>query len=398
MTAADRWILPDGIEEVLPPKAGNIENLRRTLLDTYRTWGYDLVIPPLAEYLESLLTGVGHDLDLLTFKLTDQLSGRLMGLSADSTQQVARMDAHSLKKEGVARYCYCSPVLHTRPASIHVNRSPIQIGAELYGHRDVQCDIEIVSLMLASLQSIGLKDLTLDLGHVGIYRALTQYIELPTQLEQELYRILRSQSLPDLDHFISQHRGQYPKLEKIALLTSLVGDESVLDKAQQQLGDLGEAITGPLSRISAVADAIKTSFPKVHLHIDLAELKDLNYHTGLVFSAFAPDKGIALAKGGRYDDTGVVFGRARSATGFSADLKVLADLLTQTSTATAAVLAPIVEDPSQKQALEAKVAELRAQGVRVIQSFGLDTDTQGNLGTNQTLALENGQWVVKPNE
>ena len=185
MTQVERWLLPDGIEEILPPEAANIEFLRRQVLDLLGTWGYNLVIPPMAEYLESLLTGVGHDVDLLTFKITDQLSGRMMGLSADNTQQVARMDVHSMHQENSARYCYSSPVLHTRPASIHASRSPIQVGAELYGIKSVAADIEIVSLMLEMLQNLGIEDLTLDLGHVAIYHNLTLSMDLPEAIDRQ---------------------------------------------------------------------------------------------------------------------------------------------------------------------------------------------------------------------
>ncbi len=394
MTAVDRWILPDGIEEVLPPEAGRIETIRRNLLDTFHTWGYDLVIPPLAEYLDSLLTGVGHDLDLLTFKLTDQLSGKLMGLSADSTQQVARMDAHSIQKPGVARYCYSCPVLHTRPASIHVNRSPIQIGAELYGYRAVECDIEIVSLMIACLQSVGVKDITLDLGHVGIYRALVENMALPKSLQAELYGILRSRSLPDLELFIQQNKTDYAQLDKVSLLADLVGDETVLSLAADQLKELGEAVNGPISRLTSVAEAIKANFPEIQLHFDLSELKDLNYHTGLVFSAFTSGAGTALAKGGRYDSTGEVFGRSRPATGFSADLKVLAKLISgEQEQKTQRILAPAISDDSD---LNSKIADLRSQGIAVIKSFGLEHDTPENHECSHVLESENGSWTVKP--
>lgn len=389
MTQVERWLLPDGIEEILPPEAANIEFLRRRVLDLLGTWGYDLVIPPMAEYLESLLTGVGHDVDLLTFKITDQLTGRLMGLSADNTQQVARMDVHSLHQQNSARYCYSSPVLHTRPASIHASRSPIQVGAELYGIKSVASDIEIVSLMLEMLQSLGIDELTLDLGHVAIYHSLTATMSLPEAINQQLYRLVRDRSIPDLEQFIAQHASSYPDMQLIADLSKYSGSRAILREAYAAYGHLGATITGHLDRLNKIADAIEIRYPKVTLNFDLAELKDYNYHTGLVFSAFTPTFGHAVAKGGRYDATGTVFGNSRPATGFSADLKVLAKLVKKTPD-TPAIFAPY----QGAQGLHSVVTALRQEHRRVIQAMTA-TETPEQLGCNQMLVQQDGQWVVK---
>ena len=386
MTIVDRWILPDGIEEILPPEAGRIEHLRREILDEFKLWGYELVIPPMAEFLESLLTGVGHDLDLLTFKLTDQLSGRTMGLSADNTQQVARMDAHSIQQEGTARYCYCSPVLHTKPASLHSGRSPIQIGAELYGFRGLNSDVEIVNLMLTVLSRLGVKNITLDLGHVSIYRAVADSIGLPDHLELQLYDLLRRKALPELDEFLTAQVAQYPELNRIAALAPLSGSRTVLEKAEELFADLGDAVTNALNRLNTIADSVAENFPEVNLHFDLSELKDYNYHTGLVFSAFVPGLGQALAKGGRYDATGEVFGRARPATGFSTDLKALAKLTQLNGQSDTTVFAP-ASTPM------AVMAAQRAKGIPVVQGLSGD-DTASSLGCNHQLVEQGGQWQV----
>lgn len=389
MTQVERWLLPDGIEEILPPEAANIEFLRRQVLDLLGTWGYNLVIPPMAEYLESLLTGVGHDVDLLTFKITDQLSGRMMGLSADNTQQVARMDVHSMHQENSARYCYSSPVLHTRPASIHASRSPIQVGAELYGIKSVAADIEIVSLMLEMLQNLGIEDLTLDLGHVAIYHSLTASMALPEAIDRQLYRLVRDRSIPDLEQFIALHASSYPDMQLVADLSKYSGSRDALRQAYTAYGHLGQTITGHLDRLNKIADAVEARYPKVTLNFDLAELKDYNYHTGLVFSAFTPRFGHAVAKGGRYDATGTVFGSSRPATGFSADLKILAKLVKKTAEAPA-IFAPYKGEGDLHRAVTA----LRQEHRRVIQAMTA-TETPEQLRCNQMLVQQDGQWVVK---
>ncbi len=391
MKHVERWLLPDGIEEILPPEAANIEFLRRQVLDLLTTWGYDLVIPPMAEYLESLLTGVGHDVDLLTFKITDQLSGRMMGLSADNTQQVARMDVHSMQQQNTARYCYSSPVLHTRPASIHASRSPIQVGAELYGIKSVAADIEIVCLMLEMLQGLGITDITLDLGHVAIYHSMVASMALPEDIDKQLYRLVRDRSLPDLSQFVAAHASTYPDMKLIADLNLYSGSRDTLVGAYKAFASIGPTITGHLDRLIKIADAIEVRYPKVALNFDLAELKDYNYHTGLVFSAFTPQFGHAVAKGGRYDATGTVFGSSRPATGFSADLKVLARLVKKVSDAPA-IFAPLKGGES----LHTAVTALRQSGRRVIQAMTA-AETPEQLNCNQILIQQDDHWVVKNN-
>ncbi|WP_320827154.1 ATP phosphoribosyltransferase regulatory subunit [Reinekea sp.] len=390
MTIAERWLLPDGIEEILPPQAARIETLRRALLDEYRAWGYDLLQPPSAEYLESLLTGVGHDLDLLTFKITDQRSGRLMGLSADRTQQVARMDAHSIPKRGVARYCYCSEVLHTNATHLLSSRSPMQIGAELYGYSGLDSEVEIVSLMLSSLKTAGLEQITVDLGHVGIYRALVAETSLTATEQAELYSLLRRRALPELRHWLARvemadgHKAIFLKLPDMA------GSLADLELWVEEFAQAPPAVLSALEILRAIAVAIRSAFPEVRIHFDLAELRDFSYHTGLVFSAFVPGFGQPVARGGRYDHTGEVFGRSRPATGFSSDLKILAALAVSNWAETPGILAPAGRGP----ALAAAIQALRAQGERVIQLFNEQPEID-ELGCDRVLVQDNGQWNVQ---
>ncbi len=390
MTIAERWLLPDGIEEILPPQAARIEALRRTLLDEYRAWGYDLLQPPSAEYLESLLTGVGHDLDLLTFKITDQQTGRMMGISADRTQQVARMDAHSIPKLGVARYCYCGSVLHTKATHLLSSRSPMQIGAELYGYSGIESEIEIVSLMLRSLEKAGLEEVTVDLGHIGIYHALVSETDLSKAQQTELYALLRLRALPELEQWLANSGLDSQQQQLFSGLPSMAGSADKIICWKQQLADAPAAVAEALNTLQTIADVLVQRFPKVRVHFDLAELRDFNYHTGLVFSAFVPGFGQPVARGGRYDHTGEVFGRSRPATGFSSDLKVLATQTLADWSETAAILAPASADV----ALHTKIDELRHAGERVIQAFNGQAHIE-ELGCDRELVLQNNQWQVQ---
>jgi ATP phosphoribosyltransferase regulatory subunit len=390
MTTAERWLLPDGIEEILPPQAARIEALRRALLDEYRAWGYDLLQPPSAEYLESLLTGVGHDLDLLTFKITDQQTGRMMGISADRTQQVARMDAHSMPKQGVARYCYCGSVLHTKATHLLSSRSPMQVGAELYGYSGVDSEIEIVSLMLRSLEKAGLEEVTLDLGHVGIYHALVAETDLSESQQTELYSLLRLRALPELAQWLEISNLSSLNKEIFKNLPSMAGSIAELEQWKTTFDQAPAAVKDALDKLQAIAKDITERYPNVRVHIDLAELRDFNYHTGLVFSAFVPGFGQPVARGGRYDHTGEVFGRSRPATGYSSDLKVLASLTVADWSESAAILAPSDSDTT----LTAKISELRATGERVIQVFNGQSNLE-ELGADRELVNQDGQWTVQ---
>ncbi len=386
MTTVDRWLLPDGVEEVLPEQAQRIERLRRELLNLYRTWGYELVIPPLMEFTDSLLVGLGSDIDLLTFKVIDQLSGRTLGIRADITPQVARIDAHSIKADAVSRLCYAGSVLHTRPKSLMGSRSPIQLGAELYGAAGQEADVEIISLMLETLKAGGIEQLTLDLGHVGIYRALISGADLDYEYEQMLFDALQRKAMVDLGDILAELEDEELR-SQLSTLSALHGDLDVLALAATALAG-NDAALAAVSELDSLGRAIATRFPEVTLYFDLGELRGYHYHTGMVFAAYAPDQGQAVANGGRYDDVGAAFGRARPATGFNTDLKLLADISAEGDAAVISAIAAPAENDTE---LLAKIDMLRSDGETVIVSLGGASDARC---TRQLVKDSNG-WQVQ---
>ena len=319
----DRWLLPEGVDEALPETAWRLEAARSKLLELFRSRGYDLVRPPFIEYLDSLLTGAGGALELQTFKFPDQVSGRMLGIRSDMTTQVARIDAHRLRREGAARYCYVGSVLRTVPDGLGGSRAPLQIGAELFGDSGVESDFEVVALMLESLAALGIGDVHLDLGHVGVYRSLAARLGLSPEVEQELFDILQRKSRPDLAAFMAARPGEKQLAAALNALIVLNGDLDVLQRARGQLGGQGAEIAQALDTLSMLSTQLRERYPKLPIHIDLAELRGYRYKTGIVFAAFVPGQGRELARGGRYDGVGAAFGRARPATGFSADLNQL---------------------------------------------------------------------------
>ncbi len=385
MTTVDHWQLPDGMEEVLPAQAESVESLRRTLLDLYRSWGYRLVMPPLMEFTESLLVGLGEDLDLLTFKLTDQLSGRTLGIRADITPQVARIDAHSLAEAGVTRLCYAGSTLHTRPKSLLASRSPIQVGAELYGDDSPGADVEIVRLMLATLAAAGLTGITLDLGHVGIYEAVLAAAGLSGAQEKTVFDALQRKSVPDLRLALAGVEPAGAAL--IIALVDLHGDETVLGDARTLFAaSVPDALAG-VDALQEVACAVRRQLPDLDIYFDLAELRGYHYHTGLVFAAYVAGCGQALANGGRYNDVGAVFGRARPATGFATDLKALMRMLPTLTAGSGAISMPDTNDA----ALDLLVRTLRAAGEVVINCLSGAPDPR----CDRHLVEVNGQWLVQ---
>lgn len=387
MSSADRWLLPDGMDEVLPPRARQIENLRRKLLDLFHSWGYELVLPPKVEFLESLLVGAGHDLGLQTFKVTDQLSGRMMGVSADVTPQVARMDAHSMRSEGTARFCYSAEIVRTQLDNLLGSRSPIQLGAELFGQNGVDSDLEILCLMLDSLLLAGAENLCLDLGHVGIYRALLTDSNLPEDAEHQLFGILQQKRLDELDAFLAPWEDQ-TAIQLIKALSQLNGGTEVLTLAQQVLTNAPAIVQDALTALQQLVSALTEQYPDLNIYLDLSELRGFHYHTGIVFAAYVPSLGQALAKGGRYDEIGKVFGRARPATGFSTDLKALVSLQ-QAQQAKAPLVAPaaILRDKAGRALLK----DLRTKGERVILQAAEATLSSAS---GQKITHKNDQWVI----
>ncbi|MFM7275432.1 MAG: ATP phosphoribosyltransferase regulatory subunit [Gammaproteobacteria bacterium] len=386
-----RWLLPEGIEELLPADARRVEHLRRELLDLFDRWGYELVLPPLIEYAESLLIGLGQDLELHTFKLTDQLSGRTLAVRPDITPQVARIDAHSLRRPGPARLCYAGSVLHTRPRSPLASRSPIQLGAELYGDASLAADLEIVCLMIEMLRTAGVQDITLDLGHVGIGRALMDRAGFPPELRAALFEALQRKADASIRALLAESPGDRAVCAMIGKLAALNGDRSVLEEASRVLAGAPPGVGASLAALAEVADALAVRLPGITLHFDLGELHGYDYHTGLVFAAYAPGQGEALANGGRYDDIGRVFGRARPATGFSADLKALLGLGCGESAAPRTAV--FVPHALAGQAWP-EVQRLRAAGERVV--LGLPGESAPGACDRELRAAENGGWLILP--
>jgi len=389
MATADRWLLPDGIDEILPPQAAKLEQLRRDLLDLYRSWGYEQVFPPLVEYLESLLTGAGNDLALQTFKLTDQLTGRLMGVRADMTTQVARIDAHTLQRDGVTRLCYAGHILHAKPESLTASRSLIQIGAEMYGHAGIASDIEVIGLMLETLRRGGCEEIHLDLGHVAIYRALAAEAGLTADQEWQLFEIYQRKAVPELEAFLEQQVSADSLRGQLRALASLAGDRSVLEQASRVLVGAPAAVQAALADLQQIAEQLQVTHPDITLYFDLGELRGYHYHTGPVFSAYVPGMGQAIANGGRYDHIGEVFGRARPATGFSTDLAALVWRLPNPAAAER-IFAPFVADAALQQAVQ----QLRAQGKVVIQALDA-AQTPASVGCNRQLTRTGSGWVAE---
>lgn len=389
----ERWLLPVGIEEVLPTEARIMESLRRDLLDLYASWGYELVIPPFIDYLESLLTGTGQDLDLQTFKLTDQMTGRLLGVRADMTPQVARMDAHRLRCETPTRLCYLGTVLHTRPDEFAGTRSPMQIGAEIYGHAGIESETEILRLIMLTLRTAGIAESYLDLGHVGIFRGLARQAGLDPTQEHALFDALQRKSMPEIESLIGEYGVTGPVADMLGALAELNGSDA-LDQAEDVLRLADLPVREAVDYLRRLADELKRWLPDVSVHYDLAELRGYRYKTGAVFAAFVPGWGLEIARGGRYDDIGAVFGRARPAVGFSSDLKGLLRHgrgLDEVYRGTDPIFAPWSSEP----ALCETVDRLRASGQRVISGLpGVEQDP-GRLGCARMLVKREGVWELQ---
>lgn len=379
------WLLPEYIQDMLPDEAWRVEQMRAQFLDLLRKSGYQLVVPPLLEYAESLLLDGSDDMDLRSFKLVDQLSGRTLALRADITPQVARIDAHLLNRQGIARLCYAGSVLHTQPVGLTRTRELLQIGAELYGHSGLESDLEIQQLMLQSLALLGIKDVHLDLGHVGVFRALVSHAKLDKELESELFAALQSKDSAALQTLT---RPLDAKLRNALLaLPTLYGNcAEVLARARIELPEY-PAIKAALDDLQSISTSLQPLVSSVG--IDLADLRGYHYHSGMVFAAYHAGSHDAIALGGRYDDLGRSFGRARAATGFSMDLRQLYRLLPPQA-ARLGVCAPHSDDA----ALRDKIAQLRAAGEVVVVDLLGDATLRGELQCDRELVLRNGVWQV----
>jgi len=391
MTTKQHWILPEGIEEVLPEQAERFESMRRLLLDIYASWGYELVIPPTIDFIESLLTGTGHDLDLKTFKLVDQMSGRTLGLRADMTPQVARIDAHQLQRDVPTRLCYIGTVLHTRPENLGDSRSPLQVGAELYGHAGVESEVEIIRLMLQTFAAMEIDDVYLDIGNVDIYRGLAKQAGLSEEVESQLFEMLQRKAVTEISELLATLDIDDSMKSMFAALPLLNGDKSVIAKARKVLSDANQTVQDAINYLEQTAELMWQQCGEVKVHFDFSELHGYHYKTGVVFAAFVEQLGQAIARGGRYDDIGEIFGRSRPATGFSTDLKVLNQLSKKQFVTSNKIFAPSDSDPLLKDA----VAKLRLAGSIVIEQLPNQQADAKAMGCSKSLSLIDDSWQVQ---
>lgn len=381
------WLLPESIADILPSEARKIEDLRRIILDHFRLYGYELVMPPMLEYLDSLLAGAGKDTDLRTFKLIDQLSGRTLGLRADMTTQVARIDAHLLNRTSVTRLCYAGSVLHTRPSGLHATREPLQIGAEIYGHAGLEADAEIQELACASLKLAGFSEMRLDLSHVGVLRAIVATDVKAQKDLAELTILLGAKDVPALQVMTADYDVQ--TRAALLALPGLYGDATVLERARSILPTL-LGITTALDELACLAD-LAMSAGNTQVAIDLADLRGYQYESGAMFALYVQGLPNAVVRGGRYDHVGEAFGRARPATGFSMDLRELARLLPGAERKRA-IRAPW----GKEETLRNKIAQLRQVGEIVIQSLPGHENDQDEFDCDRVLVLNNQDWVIEP--
>lgn len=377
------WLLPESIADALPAEAARIETARRIMLDRFRVRGYEYVMPPMLEYLESLLTGTGQDLKLRTFKLVDQLSGRTLGVRADITPQAARIDAHLLNHQGVTRLCYAGSVLHTLPATIGASREPLQVGAELYGYAGIEADLEILHLLADALAAVGVPATRVDLGHVGIFQALAEAAGLSDAAEQECLSLLQAKDVPGLKAAVAGVAAPYA--QAMLVLPTLYGGAEMLDRAARELPAL-PAITAAIAGLRALLAAA----PDLPFSLDLSDLRGYHYHNGVVFAAYAPGFPSAVALGGRYDGAGAAFGRARPATGFSLDLRELARCLPVPQVA-GAILAP---HHGHDAGLAGEIARLRAAGEVVVELLPGETACEGPR-CDRKLARVGEHWIIE---
>jgi len=390
MLTQDRWLLPEGIEEVFPCEAESLDRLGRRLVDRFSTWGYRLVMPPVVDFLDSLLVGTGHELDLQTLKLSDPVSGRLLGLRADMTPQVARIDARTAHDGLPTRLCYVGTVVHALSGHLEKSRNPIQVGAELYGNGGMAATGEVIRLMLETLALADVQNVHLDLGHVGIYRSLACQAGLTGPQESELFEILQRKDTTDLASFLRETQVSAPVSQMLEALLDLNGHSGVIAQARRQLSDGSPEIIRALDELAALTESLSRRYPELTLNVDLAELRGYLYHTGIVFAAFVPSLGREIARGGRYDDIGHVFGHARPAVGFSSDLKVLAALANgvRRQEPSARIFAPGVDDPELDRIIE----ELRREGEVVIQALGDETEIPEAMGCTRVLMPSGEGW------
>jgi len=389
----NRWVLPDGIVELLPEQSLILEILRRELLDNYSRWGYELITTPFLEFMDSLLTGTGHDLDLTTFRVTDPVTGRQMGLRADMTPQAARIDAHILESELPVRLCYLGTVLRTTPQGFSGSRAPIQAGCELFGHAGMESVLEVIELMMETIRVTGVKDVYLDLGHVKIFRSLVDQAGLDTDDEMRLFDAMQRKANPEIAELLDELQVSGVARDMLAALSGLNGGADMLDQAGKVLSQASEAVQAAIDELKQLVVLLQRDYPDIPVHIDLAELRGYHYHSGIVFAAFTTGYGEEIARGGRYDGIGKVFGRSRPATGFSADLSTLMDLSASLPGPgdMNSIMAPAGDDADLRDAIN----KLRSEGTRVVHALPGQGGTPQDYGCSRELVKQGDSWVVK---
>jgi len=391
MTSVERWMLPDGIEEILPPESYHVEYLRRHLLDLFCLWGYEPVTPPMMEFTNSLLVGSGADVDLLTYKVADHISGKTLGIRADITPQIARIDAHSLKREGVSRFCYTGHVLKTRTKTPLESRNPLSVGVELFGWPGLDADSEILSLLLSTIDLAKVPKACLDLGHVGIFRSLSEEVCLSPVDEEKLFDLLQSKALTEINDWVEANISDPVHARWLLALPRLSGSLDVLEQAREVFAGGPGEVFAALDELDAVGKVVTARFPESQLYFDLCELTGYNYLTGLAFAAFSPGYGTAVARGGRYDHIGEKFGRARSAIGFTMDLVAISRLSEgKNYLPKSGIFAAVSEDPSQWEAIQ----DLRLQGERVVVGAAKQKAPQEHQNCDRLLKFADGRYIV----
>ena len=391
MKRGERWLLPDGVDEVLPPHAEPLEQLRRDILNVFTSWGYELVIPPLVEFLESLQAGGGEDLELQTFKITDHVTGRLMGIRADITPQVARIDAHRLPTDFPQRLCYLGPVLHTKPDKFSGSRNPLQVGAELYGHAGIESDAEVICLMADVLRLADLFSVTIELGHMGVFKALVDAAELDIDAADKLLDALLRKAGNEVVDCLNENAVSPATAAQITGLLELNGGVGVVAQAKQVMAGAPPMVRDALDALDDLIGLLGDRIPEIDLHVDLAELRGYRYHTGVIFAAYLPGEGREIAWGGRYDNIGMQFGRRRAATGFSTDLKNLISVRSRTPIQRVKIYAPA----GNGRDLIESIRTLRASGAAVIQALPGQTGDARDLGCARILVPGADGWVVE---
>ena len=385
------WLLPEGVDESLPYEASGIESLRRSMLDNFSRWGYQLVIPPLIEYVDSLLAGGAEDLDLQTFKVVDRVTGRLIGLRADMTPQLTRIDTHRMPTKSPQRLCYAGPVAHTFSEKFAGSRNPLQIGAELFGHSGVESDAEIITLLVNSLLIANIRSLTLEVTHIGIFRGICSAASFTHEFEDQVLEALVKKDRTSLTEMLEGEGVDSVVMTNLLLLIDLNGDLDIINEARKNFSSLPESVSEAIEELAALCDLLKQFIPEVELHVDLAELRGYRYHSGIMFAAYVPEMGRSIAWGGRYDGVQKQLGRDRGATGFSTDLRILEQFLEKDERFETVVIAPSGNDKK----LLAAMGRYRKEGYTVIQSLPGQSDEWNQLSIEFRLVSRNDEWILE---